>query len=292
MGGEGGPALMPRESDKSRLIEAVRYTNPDLGMPPKAKLSQGEIAVLEEWEMRGAPNPRATVAEWKGVKKGGVEVEEGRKRSYHPVRDTTPPAVREQAWPPNEVDFFLLAKQEAAGLRAGPEADSHGWLRRVTFDLTGLPPPAADAAAQSRCLDFMQRMNTRLFAQNKKDAGMEGMIHSLETAFRMQTAKPNLVDLTNATEATKKFYGIGEKTTDKNGRACLLARRLGEAGVRFVPVTMDSWDHHGDIRGALPKSCAASDLLCAGLIRDLKSRGLLEKSSATQASYHVYEFSG
>jgi hypothetical protein len=54
---------MPRESDKSRLIEAVRYTNPDLGMPPKAKLSQGEIAVLEEWEMRGAPDPRATVAE-------------------------------------------------------------------------------------------------------------------------------------------------------------------------------------------------------------------------------------
>ena len=66
------------------------------------------------------------------------------------------------------------------------------------------------------------------------------------------------VDLASESETTKKLYGIGEKTTDKNGRACLLARRLSEAGVRFVQVTMDGWDHHGDIRGALPKSCAAS----------------------------------
>jgi hypothetical protein len=248
-----------------------------MGMPAKAKLSQGEIAVLEEWVMRGALDPRATVLEWKGVKKGGVDVEEGRKHwSYHPVRDTTPPVVREQAWPLNEVGYFTLAKQEAAGLRPGPEAESHGWLRRVTFDLTGLPPPAADAAAQSRRFDFIQRMNTRLLAQSETDARMEGMIHNLETAFRMQAATPNLVDLSNETEATKKLYGIGEKTTDKNGRACLLARRLSEAGVRFVQVTMDGWDHHGDIRGALPKSCAARDLPCPGLIRDLKSRGLLE----------------
>ena len=63
MGGDSGPALVPREPDKGRLIEAVRYTNPEMEMPPKAQLSQGEIAVLEEWEMRGAPDPRATVAE-------------------------------------------------------------------------------------------------------------------------------------------------------------------------------------------------------------------------------------
>ena len=181
MGGDSGPALVPREPDKGRLIEAVRYTNPEMEMPPKAQLSQGEIAVLEEWEMRGAPDSRATVVEWKGVRKGASAAGEdfpsavwmwkkAGSRSYHPVRDTTPPVVREHAWPPNEVDFFTLAKQETAGLRAGPEADSHGWLRRVTFDLTGLPPPAADAAAQSRCFDFVQCMNTRLFAQNETDA--------------------------------------------------------------------------------------------------------------------------
>jgi uncharacterized protein (DUF1501 family) len=141
-----------------------------------------------------------------------------------------------------------------------------------------LTDPTTDTASQQRRFDFIQRMNSRLLAQHQADARMEGMIHSLETAFRMQTATPDLIDFSKETEATKKLYGIGEKTTDKNGRACLLARRLSEAGVRFVQVTMDGWDHHGDIRGSLPKSCAASDLPCAGLILDLKSRGLLEET--------------
>ena len=139
-----------------------------------------------------------------------------------------------------------------------------------------LTDTATDGATQRRRFDFIQRMNRRLLARNETDVRMEGMIHSLETAYRMQTAAPDLVDLSKESEATKRLYGIGEKTTDKHGRACLLARRLSEAGVRFVQVTMDGWDHHGDIRGALPKSCAATDLPCAGLIRDLKSRGLLE----------------
>ena len=104
---------------------------------------------------------------------------------------------------------------------------------------------------------------------------MEGMIQSMETAFRMQTATPELLDLSNESEATKKLYGIGDKTTDRNARACMLARRMSEAGVRFVQVTIDGWDHHGDIRTALPRSCAGADRPCAALIKDLKSRGLL-----------------
>jgi hypothetical protein len=139
-----------------------------------------------------------------------------------------------------------------------------------------LADPSCDSATQRRRFDFIQRMNQRLLSEHQTDSRMEGMIHSLETAFRMQTATPDLVDLSSETEATRKLYGIDEKTTDKNGRACLLARRLSEAGVRFVQVTMDGWDHHGDIRANLPKSCAATDLPCAGLIRDLKARGLLE----------------
>jgi hypothetical protein len=140
-GGDSGAALVPGSPEKSHLIEAVRYANPDMEMPPKAKLPESEIAVLEEWVKRGAPDPRETVAVAKAVKKAGVDVEEGRKHwSYQPVRDTAPPAVHDQAWPLNEVDAFILAKQEAAGLQPGPEAGSHAWLRRVTFDLTGLPP--------------------------------------------------------------------------------------------------------------------------------------------------------
>jgi hypothetical protein len=135
---------------------------------------------------------------------------------------------------------------------------------------------SGDAKAQRARIDFTQRMNLRLLKGAEVDARMEGMIESMEIAFRMQSATPELVDISNESEATKKLYGIGEKTTDKNGRACLLARRLSEAGVRFVQVTMGGWDHHGNIRDALPKSCSETDQPCAALIKDLKSRGLLD----------------
>ncbi len=139
-----------------------------------------------------------------------------------------------------------------------------------------LRDPVGDAKVQRARLDFTQRMNRRLLEQAHTDARMEGMIESMEIAFRMQTATPELVDLSSESDATKQLYGVGSKECDKNARACLLARRLSEAGVRFVQVTMGGWDHHGDIRSALPKSCAASDQPCAALIKDLKSRGLLD----------------
>jgi uncharacterized protein (DUF1501 family) len=106
---------------------------------------------------------------------------------------------------------------------------------------------------------------------------MEGMIQNMELAFRMQTNTPQLVDLSKETPETFDLYGIGSgKASDKHGRACLLARKLSESGVRFVQVTMDGWDHHGDIRGNLPKLCEQTDRPVAGLIRDLKRRGLLD----------------
>ena len=132
------------------------------------------------------------------------------------------------------------------------------------------------AAVQRKRLDFVQRMNRRLLDRVEQDRPMEGMIESFELAFRMQTETPKLIDLSGETKATQDLYGIGEKDTDRNGRACLLARRLSEAGVRFVQVTIGGWDHHGNIKDALPKSCAGSDKPVAGLIQDLKARGLLE----------------
>ncbi len=131
-------------------------------------------------------------------------------------------------------------------------------------------------AAQRRRLDFVQRMNRRLLDRVQSDLPMEGMIESFELAFRMQTETPKLVDLSGETKATQELYGIDEGTTDRHGRACLLARRLSEAGVRFVQVTIGGWDHHGNIKGALPGSCAGSDKPVAGLIKDLKARGLLD----------------
>jgi Protein of unknown function (DUF1501) len=134
----------------------------------------------------------------------------------------------------------------------------------------------SSAAVQRRRLDFVQKLNQDLLHRVETDRQMEGMIESYELAFRMQTETPALVDLSGETQATQDLYGIGQPETDRHGRACLLARRLSEAGVRFVQVTISGWDHHGNIRGALPSSCAGSDRPVAGLIKDLKSRGLLD----------------
>lgn len=145
--------------------------------------------------------------------------------------------------------------------------------------IRNLRDPDATEQLQQRRLGFTQGMNRRLRDRAGQDAQMEGLIQSFELAFRMQRETPGLLDLATETQATLDQYGIGAgKPGDRNGRACLLARRLSEAGVRFVQVTMGGWDHHGDIRGALPATCAGVDQPIAGLLRDLKNRGLLEET--------------
>jgi len=139
-----------------------------------------------------------------------------------------------------------------------------------------LNDPSTTPELQRRQMDLVQSMNKRLLGRVEHDAQMEGMIQSFELAFRMQAETPKLVNLSQESKATQDLYGIGRPATDKNGRACLLARRMSEAGVRFVQVTLGGWDHHGDIRGNLPKTAAEADQPCAALIKDLKARGLLE----------------
>lgn len=138
-----------------------------------------------------------------------------------------------------------------------------------------LNDPDVTPDAQRRRIDFVQRSNRRLLDRLVEDQVMEGVIDSFELAFRMQAETPKLVDLSGETAATLRSYGVDQPTTDKNARACLLARRLCEAGVRFVQVSIGGWDHHGNIRDALPKTCAEADQPVAALIADLKARGLL-----------------
>jgi len=141
-----------------------------------------------------------------------------------------------------------------------------------------LNDPQTTHEQQRREMDFVQAMNRRLLSRVIDDRVMEGVMNSFELAFRMQTETPKLVDLSSESAATLKAYGVGDPATDKNGRACLLARRLCEAGVRFVQVTIGGWDHHGNIRGALPKTSAEADRPVASLIADLKARGLLDET--------------
>jgi hypothetical protein len=145
-GGDNGPAIVPGQPDKSLLVKAVRYSDPDIEMPPKGKLAADEIAVLEKWIAMGAPDPRvaATVA---SPQARTIDIEEGRKFwAFQPVEDPNVPAVRDEAWPLDPVDRFILAKLESASLRPAVDADRHTWLRRVSFDLTGLPPTPKDIA--------------------------------------------------------------------------------------------------------------------------------------------------
>ncbi len=130
--------------------------------------------------------------------------------------------------------------------------------------------------AQRRQLDFLQSLNQEALERDPHDEGIEGAIGSFELAFRMQKDMPKLMDLNGESAATKALYGIGEQATENFGRQCLLARRLVEAGVRFVELTSGGWDHHTNLKTALANKAQSIDKPVAGLLRDLKTRGLLE----------------
>ena len=149
-------------------------------------------------------------------------------------------------------------------------------LNDKTLPIENLRNASNSDAIQRQRIDLTNRLNQRLIEDLHGDTNMEGMIQNMELAFRMQSTTPQLVDLSKESQATLDLYGIGGKESDKHGRACLLARKLSESGARFVQVTMDGWDHHGDIRGNLPKLCQQTDQPVAGLLKDLKQRGLLE----------------
>jgi len=109
------------------------------------------------------------------------------------------------------------------------------------------------------------------------DAKIEGVIQSFELAYRMQSIAPEILDLSRESKETQSMYGVGEEPCDGYARQCLLARRMAEAGVRFIQVATDyHWDHHGNIENDLPKSAAKTDKPVAALINDLDRRGLLE----------------
>ncbi|WP_395718235.1 DUF1501 domain-containing protein [Prosthecobacter sp.] len=136
--------------------------------------------------------------------------------------------------------------------------------------------PKLDATSQRAELDLIQALNRGKLAREQHDPQVDGLIESYELAYKMQSEMPVFMDLNKESEATKKLYGIGDAVTDDFGRKCLLARRMVEAGVRFVEINHGDWDHHAGLGEKLPASCAAVDLPLRGLLTDLKSRGLLK----------------
>ena len=179
----------------------------------------------------------------------------------------------------------LLDEREPIG---GPKNWSAGFLP-ATFQGTQFrqgdtpilhlkPPYGATPAEQRSKLDFLKQLNERYSLENPGDSELEARIAAYELAYQMQSSGPEAVDLSQESEATRKMYGIDAPETAAFGTNCLLARRLVERGVRFVELYAGSgsgWDAHTDIEGNHSKRCRASDKPIAGLVADLKSRGML-----------------
>ena len=144
-GGDSGASIVPGSPDKSLLVKALRHTDKDLKMPPKEKLPDALVADLEQWVAMGAPDPREGAAKltkkrdpWEAAKDWWA---------WQPAKKSPAPQVKDTTWPKSDIDRFLVAAMEARGLKPVGDADKLALLRRVTFDLTGLPPSTKDIDA-------------------------------------------------------------------------------------------------------------------------------------------------
>jgi len=131
---------------------------------------------------------------------------------------------------------------------------------------------------QRRQLQLLQAMNRDHLERAAGDEQIEGVIESYELAFRMQTAVPVVTDLSSESKLVHELYGIGTEPTDNFGRCCLMARRFAEAGVRFIQVSakQNSWDQHSNLKSGHERNCGQVDKPIAGLLADLKQRGMLD----------------
>jgi hypothetical protein len=165
-GGDSGPALVPGQPAKSRLIEALGYKNVDLQMPPKGKLPDAVIVDIAAWVQGGAPWPEEKPADAAVRREFDLTRRKADHWAWRPVRRPAVPAVKNDAWPSGPVDRFILAKLEARDLTPAPPADRRTLLRRLTFDLTGLPPTPAelDAFLHDGSPDAYEKVVDRLLA--------------------------------------------------------------------------------------------------------------------------------
>jgi len=138
-GGESGRVIVPGKPDQSRIMKAIEYEDPDFQMPPKNKLDEAVILKFRKWIEMGAPDPRDEEA-LKQVKPV-IDLEAGREFwAFQPIQATAPPFIKHKKWPTTHIDHFVLAKLEANDLQPNDPADPETLIRRIYFDLVGLPP--------------------------------------------------------------------------------------------------------------------------------------------------------
>ena len=150
-GGDSGPAAISGDPAKSLLIRAVHYKDTDMQMPPKGKLTDNQIILLEQWVRRGIAYPAATVA-GKASKK--IDIEAGRQFwSFKPLRNHEPPKTRRSDWPSQRIDSFVLAELEKRNITPAAPASKRDLLRRAKLDLIGMPPTPVEIEAFEKSTD-------------------------------------------------------------------------------------------------------------------------------------------
>ncbi|HUS34737.1 MAG TPA: PSD1 and planctomycete cytochrome C domain-containing protein [Verrucomicrobiae bacterium] len=185
-GGDSGPVLAPGHPEKSRLIEALRYKNPDLQMPPDNPLPTAVVEDFEVWVKMGAPDPRVNSPEAASMARAAQHW------SFQQPREQPIPSVKNARWPLNAVDAFILSRLEQAGLSPAPDADKRTLIRRATYDLTGLPPTLEeiDAFIRDDSADAFAHVVDRLLASPRY--GERWGRHWLDVARYADTTGPRL----------------------------------------------------------------------------------------------------
>lgn len=189
---------------------------------------------------------------------------------------------------------FVVMWDHRGGPIGGPQNWTSGFLpaayQGTMFRSNGDPildlnPTAGITAEQQRArLNLLGELNRKHLEKNPAESDLAARISSYELAFRMQMSAPEAIDLSQETDATHKLYGLDDAKTEYFGRQCLMARRLVERGVRFVQLysggghQQESWDAHFGIKENHDEHCAETDKPIAGLLKDLKSRGLLDET--------------
>ena len=186
---------------------------------------------------------------------------------------------------------YVVMQDNKSSVVNGPRNWSAGFMPAVyqgvrlqdgTDPIPNLTPAEGQSAAQQTAkLKLLNQFNSRFAADNPAQTELEARLKSYELAFRMQAHAPEAVDISQETAGTQAMYGLDQPATAQFGRMCLLARRMVERGVRFVQLYHGSgskWDAHSNIETNHTDLCRASDLPVAGLLRDLRQRGLLEQT--------------
>jgi hypothetical protein len=186
---------------------------------------------------------------------------------------------------------FVVLQDNATQVVNGPRNWGAGFMPavyqgvRVTAGSEPIPnlntPEGVTGAQQRGKLDYLEAVNRRHAAARPGQSELEARIASYELAFHMQVEAPEAVDLAGESDAVQRLYGLDRKATATYGRMCLLARRLVERGVRFVQLyhgAGSKWDAHSGLEKTHPELCRSMDQPVAGLLKDLKSRGLLDET--------------